>query len=53
VDTAKVRCNNCMEVFEDDDYLKILEDDGEFFKGCPVCLTDEYLMDLEEDKDGN
>lgn len=50
------RCNNCMKVFSDDSQLEILEDvcfsiDGEnnleFYKGCPDCKTDAYLMDLD------
>ena len=48
LEEKKVRCNQCMEEFPDDDYLKILEEDGEFFKGCPICLTDAYLIDLED-----
>jgi len=48
-----VRCNNCMwEGVEDD--LKTFTDLGdnlghnvEYFKGCPDCQTDSYLMDLE------
>ena len=40
-----VRCNNCMTVFESDNDLALLYD-GEWFKGCPWCGTDEHLMDL-------
>lgn len=41
------RCNNCMRMFEDDDDLKLFCDNGEYYKGCPDCGTDEYLMDME------
>jgi hypothetical protein len=49
----EVRCNNCdWEGYEND--LEIFEDtfkeerfDREFFKGCPNCKTDDYLMDIE------
>jgi len=49
------RCNNCMKVFSDDSQLEILEsvyfpsmeNDPEFYKGCPDCKTDAYLMDLD------
>lgn len=52
----RIRCNNCWSHFVDDENLKILSekldsscvDDFEFFKGCPLCETDEYLMDLEQ-----
>lgn len=43
-----IRCNNCMHSFDSDDDLKILYDDGEYYKGCPFCETDDYLMDLDE-----
>lgn len=41
------RCNNCMRVFRDDE-LELFRDGDEWFKGCPNCKTDEYLMDIEE-----
>lgn len=43
----QVRCNNCMSVFDSDDDLELLPDGKEWFKGCPKCKTDGYLMDLE------
>lgn len=39
----RIRCNNCMTVFESDD-LERLEKDGELIDACPKCKTDEYLM---------
>ena len=71
-----IRCNNCMELFENEEDLSLIVEqqeiyDGdwhtterfiyeqemdlenteteryEVFKGCPFCLADEYLMDLE------
>ncbi|WP_180358553.1 hypothetical protein [Bacillus tropicus] len=45
---SKCRCNNCMKVFKDDDEFELLKDEqsNEFYKGCPSCKTDSYLMDL-------
>lgn len=42
-----IRCNKCTMIFEDEEELIVVEEDGEFFKACPNCLTDEYLMDEE------
>ena len=48
-----VRCTNCMWEGKEED-LKIWTDLGgettevEYFKGCPNCKTDEYLMDIME-----
>ena len=44
----KVICNMCMKTFKDDDELKLMEDQNGYFKGCPTCKTDGYLMDIEE-----
>tara|TARA_R100000482_G_C5025707_1_gene101792 strand:+ start:385 stop:567 length:183 start_codon:yes stop_codon:yes gene_type:complete len=53
----KVICNMCMKTFKDDfesadglydDELKLMEDQDGYFKGCPTCKTDGYLMDIEE-----
>lgn len=58
----KCRCNNCMETFisaDNSSLNELLPDNGEsdlqFFEngedsfwGCPVCETDEHLMDLSE-----
>jgi hypothetical protein len=42
----EIRCNNCMKVFKNEDELTVLEEDGEFYKGCGDCRTDAYLMDM-------
>jgi Pyruvate/2-oxoacid:ferredoxin oxidoreductase delta subunit len=51
-----VRCNNCYHYYYDEitdernnNSLKIFfdNDNEEFFKGCPVCETDNYLMDID------
>ena len=44
------RCDMCMRVFGSDSELALMKDEDEWFKGCPVCGTDEYLMDLEEEE---
>jgi len=44
----KVRCNMCSTHFADDDELELMEDKDGYFKGCPTCKTDGYLMDIEE-----
>jgi Pyruvate/2-oxoacid:ferredoxin oxidoreductase delta subunit len=55
MNTQKVSCNNCMTVYKTDeagyDYEKhtltlIQDKDGSYFKGCRVCKTDEYLIDI-------
>lgn len=51
----EVKCNNCgwegyennLEIFEDD--CKEQRFDRPFFKGCPNCETDDYLMDIENE----
>ena len=52
----EVRCNNCeWEGYEED--LQIFTDlsdnnvshDIHYFKGCPNCKTDDYLMDIENE----
>ena len=45
---TKVICNKCNQIFESDDELELMEDEGGFFKGCVTCKTDDNLMDLEE-----
>ena len=44
--TEAVKCNDCQFISEEDD-LEILKDNTEYFKGCPNCKTDSYLMDIE------
>jgi Zn finger protein HypA/HybF involved in hydrogenase expression len=50
----KIRCNNCMKHFQDEDELVILQDKTDtqisYMKACPDCETDSYLMDLEEEE---
>lgn len=43
MEEPQVRCNMCYVVFEEDE-LVLLHEDGEYFKACPTCHTDEYLM---------
>lgn len=47
-----IRCNNCYTEFKDEEDLKTFTDlskkEVEYFKGCPECKTDEYLMDMED-----
>lgn len=58
----RVRCNMCDRVFDSEDNLPLLAkwpdgtvtlysplcDVEKVFHGCPNCMTDEYLMDLDE-----
>ena len=47
---SKLKCNNCDEVFTDDDELEIMQDNEGHFKGCPTCRTDGFLMDINEEE---
>ena len=48
----EVKCNNCdWEGYEND--LEIFEDEGGFFKGCPNCETDSYLMDIKTNQNAD
>lgn len=38
----KVRCNNCMQIYVEDEL------NGIFVEKCDYCNTDEYLMDMED-----
>ena len=46
------RCNNCFTYYYDDlrDYddetLALFPDGNCFYKGCPICETDDYLIDI-------
>jgi len=49
-----VRCNYCWNYFYDEitdernlNSLEFIKDGDEFFKGCPVCKTDDYLIDVD------
>ena len=41
-----IRCNNCMNTYEEDDLIDIGED---CISSCPKCNTDDYLMEDYED----
>lgn len=47
---ANIQCNNCMDVFDDDDELAwmipIGESDTETAQCCLNCKTDSYPMEL-------
>jgi Zn finger protein HypA/HybF involved in hydrogenase expression len=53
----KVRCNNCYwsgdeEDLEDFSEPNLINEEDKtlyFYKGCPKCKTDEYLMDIEDE----
>ena len=49
---CKVRCNNCYEIFADDDELEMMQDNDGYFKGCPTCIDCEaeycYRRNLRE-----
>jgi len=51
---AVVKCNNCDNFFYEEvtdesnnNALEIINENNEFFRGCPVCKTDKYLADVE------
>lgn len=55
VDKAElvVCCNNCDNYFyeeitdeRNENSLKLFKDNDHFFKGCPVCETDDFLGDV-------
>lgn len=48
-----VRCNNCYNDFyeeitdeRNDNSLKLFFDKDHFLKGCPVCETDDFLINI-------
>jgi hypothetical protein len=43
----KIKCNDCDFIGEEDD-LEILKDNTEYFKACPNCKIDDYLMYIKE-----
>ena len=45
-----VKCNECQFIGNEDN-LEILKDNTEYFKGCPNCKTDSYLMNIETIKE--
>jgi len=42
-----VKCNNCDFIGDEDD-LEMFKDKEGYFKGCPNCKKDSYLMDILE-----
>lgn len=44
-----LRCNKCGRKFHTEEELIILPDGHEYYKACPDCKTDAYLMDLEKE----
>ena len=49
-----VKCNNCDNFFYEEitdernnNALEIINENNEFYRGCPVCKTDKYLADVE------
>lgn len=64
-DPKTVKCNKCgfvgyeedLITTEDKEGTKIMQEKGindkEFMRACPDCLTDEYLMDIEELKNNS
>jgi hypothetical protein len=43
----KIKCNDCNFIGVEDD-LEILKHNTEYFKVCPNCKIDSYLMDVKE-----
>ena len=43
-----VRCNMCDWEGEEEDLILGEDEDG-YFKGCPNCNTDYYLMDIDKE----
>lgn len=48
-----IRCNNCYNYYyeeitdeRNDNSLKLFFDKDYFFKSCPVCKTDDFLIDI-------
>jgi len=41
-----VRCNNCEWTGIDGEDTELVEDGGEYFKACPNCMTDAWLVDI-------
>lgn len=43
---VKVRCNNCMEIFDE---KELVYNEDECMEFCPYCGKGGCIMDLEED----
>lgn len=41
------RCGRCLRVFASEDLMLMDDDDGDYVYACPICMTDEYLMDVD------
>lgn len=41
----EVQCNNCMNKYYEDE-LELIKEKSEYYKGCPNCKTDNYLINL-------
>lgn len=49
-----VKCTNCDNFFYEEitdernnNALEIINENDEFYRGCPICKTDKYLADVE------
>ena len=47
IQDIEIKCNNC-DWQGDENELKIIREQEEFFKGCPNCETDSYLSEIEK-----
>lgn len=45
-----IRCNNCYRIFDNDEELETMQDENGYFRGCPDCRTDAYLMNIEVER---
>lgn len=45
-----IRCNNCYRIFDNDEELETMQDEDGYFRGCPDCRTDAYLMNIEVER---
>lgn len=53
MESKAVKCNNCGNIYYDDitderntNSLKIISDESENIKVCPICNTDEFLINI-------
>lgn len=45
-----IRCNNTMKEYDENELILLKDKEtGEYYKGCPCCQTDNYLMDIEQE----
>ena len=48
-DATHTICNNCTfmcDVEDEEDFLQLVKDEGDFIKACPNCKTDGFLMNV-------